>query len=359
MPRKVITIVGARPQFVKAAVVSRIFHRNRDCFEEKILHTGQHYDDTISGVFFRDLGIPRPAWNLEVGSASHGSQTGRMLERIEQILKVEVPDWVLVYGDTNSTLAGALAAAKLNIPLAHVEAGMRCFRKEMPEEINRVLTDHLSDLNLAPTRAACRHLSTEGIQQGVHWVGDVMLDAVRLFKTGGFPSGHEPVSHGPLPGEFLLATIHRAENTDNLDRFSSLLTLLGSAGLPVILPVHPRTGELLNSMDLPENIQALHPLPYLEMLRAIQQAAVLVTDSGGAQKEAFWLDTPCITLRDETEWIETTDTGRNILVGDNQQAFSSALNRFQKGLPPLPPGTDPHPFGEGHAAEKIIALLKK
>ncbi|KAB0675926.1 UDP-N-acetylglucosamine 2-epimerase (non-hydrolyzing) [Aureimonas leprariae] len=309
-----MTIVGARPQFVKAAAVSRALLEKG--LKETIIHTGQHFDAGMSDIFFDELGIPAPAHNLAVHSLGHGAMTGRMLEGIEEILRANAPDLVLVYGDTNSTLAGALAASKLHCPVAHVEAGLRSFNRRMPEEINRVMTDHLSDILFCPTRAAVDNLKREGLERETHLVGDVMydatLDAVRRSAT----RENVAVRLGLAPRGYAVATIHRAENTDDPVRFARIADWLAAAAekQPIVLPVHPRTRALLNERRPGgKRVHLIDPLGYLDMARLLSQAAGVFTDSGGLQKEAYFHRVPCVTLRDETEWIETIDAGWNRL----------------------------------------------
>lgn len=325
---KVVSVVGARPQFIKCAPVSCEL---RQVAKEVLVHTGQHYDDSMSGVFFRELGLPEPDYNLAVGSGLHGQQTGEILKKIEEVLLKEKPDVVLVYGDTNSTLAGALAAAKLHIPVAHVEAGLRSHNRRMPEEINRVMTDHLSALLLCPTETAVENLRREGVNDGVHLVGDVMydalLDGVEIAKRTSTILGRL----GLQPHRFILATVHRAENTDDYQRLERIITALvqlARDGRKVVFPVHPRTQKLLKrySFELDEEILLIDPVSYLDMVLLESMASVILTDSGGIQKEAYWLQTPCLTLRDETEWKETVQSGWNQLVGTDPQRILRAVD---------------------------------
>jgi UDP-N-acetylglucosamine 2-epimerase len=307
---KVVSIVGARPQFIKAAAVSRALRVTAD---EILVHTGQHYDRGMSQVFFEELDIPRPDVNLGVGSGSHGWQTGEMLGRIEDVLLKEKPQWALVYGDTNSTLAGALAAAKLQVPIAHVEAGLRSFNRAMPEEINRVVADQLSDLLLCPSETAVQNLSAEGIHQGVHLVGDVMHDAV--LNNLGVARNRSVVmeSMGVRTQEYLLLTLHRPRNADDLGRLETILNAVGQAGDPIVFPVHPRARKMIANMShrVPPNILLQEPVGYLDMLVLEENARVILTDSGGVQKEAYWLGVPCITLREETECCLATAAPRS------------------------------------------------
>jgi len=358
---KIVTVVGARPQFIKAAPASRALHAVG--IEEVVVHTGQHYDPSMSAVFFRELGMGEPAYNLEVGSGSHGEQTGRMLVEIERIITQEQPDVVLVYGDTNSTLAGALAAAKLGTPVAHVEAGLRSFNRNMPEEINRLVADRLSSLLFCPTENAVDNLAREGMTEGVYQVGDVMYDAV-LWASGraNYEQGSSIRSstnyelgarYGVEEGKYLLATVHRAANTDDLANLAGIMSALGRMGEPVVFPLHPRTRKALDEagIDVAENVKAIEPVSYLEMLSLEKDARVILTDSGGVQKEALWLGVPCVTLREETEWVETVECGWNRLVGADPDRIIEAVGA------PRPEGSPPQLYGDGHASERIAAIL--
>jgi UDP-GlcNAc3NAcA epimerase len=347
------SIVGARPQFIKLAPVSRAL---RQSHEERIIHTGQHYDAALSDQFFDELAIPTPDYHLGIGSASHGTQTGRMLEAIEEVLVKERPDGVLVFGDTNSTLAGALAAAKLHIPVAHVEAGLRSFNREMPEEINRVLTDHLSTWLFCPTETARQHLAREGITSGVARVGDVMYDVLRQVQPKLAERAPALLSRfGVEARSYLLLTIHRAANTDDPVRLRRIAQAISDLGKPVIFPVHPRTQKFMKEYGLTWNttVHLIEPLGHLDMLALVQAAYRVATDSGGLQKEAFLLGTPCVTLREETEWPETLEGGWNTLVGSDPQAILEALHR------PQPAPLHQHPYGEGDAALRIAELLSR
>lgn len=357
----VLTVVGARPQFIKAAAVSRAFQafnpQNRQRpIREILVHTGQHYDAGMSEVFFRELGIPAPAHNLGVGSGLHGQQTGRMLEKLEQVMLQERPNCVLVYGDTNSTLAGGLAASKLHIPLAHVEAGLRSYRRTMPEEINRVLTDHLSSLLFCPTDQAVKNLSCEGILKGVRLVGDVMYDSL-LYNLEQAPQLSGLLQpHGLHPQHYALATIHRAETTDDPRILNRVLDTLGRLELPVLVPLHPRTRAALDSSRqsrVAASVRLIEPVSYLQMLSLAKGARLILTDSGGVQKEAFWLRVPCITLRAETEWVETVEAGWNRVVGTEPQAILAAAQAALKTVP----HEQGKPYGDGHAAERILETL--
>jgi UDP-N-acetylglucosamine 2-epimerase len=348
---KIVTIVGARPQFIKAAPVGRRLRRQA---QEILVHTGQHYDDNMSAVFFRELGLPEPEYHLGVGSGSHGAQTGQMLARIEAVLLVEKPDWVLVYGDTNSTLAGALAAAKLHIPVAHVEAGLRSFNRRMPEEINRLVADRLAALLLCPSRTAVDYLAAEGLTAGVHLVGDVMADALREAAARAQNESTVLERLELEPGRYLLATVHRAENTDDLDHLRGILAAFAALDETIIFPVHPRTRGVLTHLDgaLPApRVRLIEPVGYLDMARLAGAARLILTDSGGLQKEAYWLGVPCVTLRDETEWVETVQAGWNVLTGARTDAIVQAVRGLQ------PPAERPALYGEGQAAVQIVALI--
>lgn len=349
---KIVTVLGARPQFIKAAAVSREFRRHTE-IRETLVHTGQHYDDNMSDVFFRELEIPKPNYHLGVGSGSHGLQTGRMLERIDEVLQNERPDIVLVYGDTNSTLAGSLAAAKLHIPVAHVEAGLRSFNRMMPEEINRVLTDHISHRLFAPTQTAVDNLAREGISgERVSLVGDVMYDlALQVRDRLGTVD-----RWGLEPGEYILVTIHRAENTDDPARLAAVLDGLGEIArqLPVVMPLHPRTRAVIR--DNSPAIRMIDPLGYLDMASLEKHARLIVTDSGGVQKEAFFHRVPCVTLRDETEWVELVELGWNCIVPPitADAVREGILAAISDG-----PGKEPPAelYGGGQAAERIVRKL--
>jgi UDP-GlcNAc3NAcA epimerase len=355
---KVVTVVGARPQFIKAAAVSRAIGNSfADHIEEIIVHTGQHYDGNMSQVFFDELDIPRPVYNLEISGGSHGAMTGRMLEAIEGVLLKEKPDWVLIYGDTNSTLAGALAAVKLHIPVAHVEAGLRSFNMRMPEEVNRMLADRASQLLLCPTDTAMANLANEGIRYGVHNVGDVMFDIAVYYRERAKTGSTALAKFGLQPGAFALATCHRAENTDEPARLRGIVSALAeiSKELPVIFPLHPRTRALLATNKLEGQlgqVKVVDPLPFLDMVALEQAAKVILTDSGGVQKEACFYGVPCITLRDETEWVETVEAGWNSLVGAKKEKILSAFENIS-----FPKSGIPAAYGDGNAADKILNIL--
>ncbi|WP_421844375.1 non-hydrolyzing UDP-N-acetylglucosamine 2-epimerase [Marinobacter algicola] len=350
---KVLTVIGARPQFIKAAALSRVFE-DAAGINEVLVHTGQHYDANMSDVFFEEMGIPKPAYHLEIGSGTHGKMTGRQLERIEEVLFKEKPDLVLVYGDTNSTLAGALAAAKLNIPVAHVEAGLRSFNRQMPEEVNRILTDHISDMLFAPTEVARSNLQSEGVrEESIHVVGDVMYDAALYYRD----LGREPAWFEGLGLEresYVLCTIHRASNTDDPEKLSSILDGLRRGGRPVIMPLHPRTKSKIKSygITVPVNIHIVEPVGFLEMVWLEANSERIATDSGGVQKEAFFHGKFCVTLREETEWVELVDSGQNVLVGAISQEIADALNQdISLG------NSFPEIYGDGNAAKRICDII--
>lgn len=344
MTLKVLTVVGARPQFIKAAAVSRAI-RETDGLDEVMIHTGQHFDADMSDIFFSELDIPAPAHRLDIHGGGHGEMTGRMLAAIEPVLIAEKPDWVVVYGDTNSTLAGALAAAKLHIPIAHVEAGLRSFNRRMPEEINRVLTDHLSTLHLSPTRAAIDSLGREGIREGVHHVGDVMYDAT-LFAAGRAEKTSTildelKVSHK----KYSVATVHRPENTDSPERLQTVIEYLRkqAGDQPIIFPLHPRTRQYAERVGVSlDGLTVIGPVGYLDMAKLLRGAHAVFTDSGGLQKEAYFHRVPCVTMRGETEWVETVAHGWNRLWNGPDFVERSEIDEY----------------GDGRAAFRITQLLK-
>ena len=362
---KIVTIVGARPQFIKAAPVSRAIrdHNEKERgprITEVLVHTGQHYDHGMSQIFFDELDISEPDLNLGVGSGRHGWQTGQMLVRIEEVLLEEKPDFVVVYGDTNSTIAGALAAVKLHIPIAHVEAGLRSFNREMPEEHNRVLADHCSDLLFCPTQTAVDNLAKEGIVNGVHLVGDTMYDAVLQFAT--VAQEHSTILEDLdlEPKRYLITTIHRPYNTDIQDNLCNIFQAFAEIGEVIVFPAHPRTMKRIDALEsavsqelVPENVRIIEPVGYLDMLVLEENARLILTDSGGMQKEAYFFGVPCITLRLETEWVETLRAGWNILGGTDartiMQAYEQATNSIPEGRPYL--------YGEGKASLKILRYL--
>jgi UDP-GlcNAc3NAcA epimerase len=347
---KIVSIVGARPQFIKAAAVSRVIRVN-PLIHEILLHTGQHYDQNMSAVFFHELNIPHPDFNLEVGSGTHAQQTGQMLIKIEEVLIKEKPDWTLVYGDTNSTVAGSLAAAKLHIPIAHVEAGLRSFNRDMPEEINRIITDRISDLLFAPTKTAIQNLANEGLSSITVHTGDVMLDSV-LYYRDLILSNPEKYKTRDIPSSYFLATIHRPENTDTPKNIQNILNSFSRARLPVVFPLHPRTRKVIRSLgEFPQNVILIEPVGYLEMLKLTLDSVKVLTDSGGLQKEAYFLGKQCITLRTETEWIETLHDGWNTITGTDPGKILEAIDS------PLPTAKQKSEFGDGHSAIKIVDKL--
>ena len=349
---KIITIIGARPQFVKAATLSRELQKYDD-IEEVIIHTGQHFDANMSAVFFEQMHISKPDYNLGIASLTHGAMTGRMMEEIEKIVLDENPDWMVVYGDTNSTLAGAIVSSKLNIKLAHVEAGLRSFNMKMPEEVNRILTDRISDVLFCPTDSAVKNLEKEGFENidcSIEKVGDVMYDAALFYKNKSQKPNFE------LPDEFVLATIHRAENTDSKEKLAIIIEAFNEIHkeIPVILTLHPRTKQYIEKYSLKPEFLLIDPVGYLEMIYLINHSKMILTDSGGLQKEAYFFKKPCVTLRDETEWIELVDSGANILSEISFENIVSAFNLmqhrdidFSKEL-----------YGDGMAAKGIVDFIK-
>lgn len=358
---KVVTIVGARPQFIKAATVSRVL-RSHSNITEILVHTGQHYDQNMSEVFFDELEIPEPEYDLGIGSATHGRQTGQMIEAIEQVLLAEKPDWLLVYGDTNSTLAGAIAASKLHIPIAHVEAGLRSFDNQMPEEINRILTDRISTLLFAPTTTAVNHLKNEGINDFfIYLVGDVMYDAALYYQQKAESLSNIITKLNLQPKNYILATIHRAENTDNpeilANIFNSLINL--SQEVSIVVPLHPRTKKMLASIELLDTVSIsltlIEPVGYFDMILLEKNAKLIATDSGGIQKEAYFYQVPCVTLRDRTEWVELVKNGWNTLV--STQSSSNIITQIQKALINTVPPINKLIYGNGTAANQIVDRL--
>lgn len=346
---KVLNIIGARPQFIKVGIVNKSLIEDSD-INSVIIHTGQHYDENMSKVFFDELEISRPDYNLNVGSGTHGQQTASMLSGIEEILISEKPDWVIVYGDTNSTIAGSLAASKLHIKIAHVEAGLRSFNKLMPEEINRIATDHISDLLFAPTKNAMSLLEKEGLKEKSVFSGDVMYDSILHFEK----LAEKKVDINSITdlSNFYLATIHRQENTDNSERLQNIFSALSQLEKPVLLPIHPRTQKHLSQISYSKNIKIINPVSYLEMILLLKNCNKVLTDSGGLQKEAYFLKKQCITLRDETEWIETLDNNWNFIVGADTNLIldkiSAELRTEQNNY-----------FGNGNSVKIIIDTLKK
>jgi UDP-N-acetylglucosamine 2-epimerase len=349
---KILTIVGARPQFIKAAAFSRAVRR---AHSEVLVHTGQHYDATMSDVFFAELGLPEPDHHLGVGSGTHGWQTALMLERLETVMLRERPERVVIYGDTNSTLAGALAAAKLQIPVAHVEAGLRSFNRAMPEEVNRIVADHVSAYLFAPTRTAVSHLAREGITAGVTLTGDIMYDV--LMANAPVAAARSTILRdlGLVAKGYALATVHRAANTDAPERLADIIDALSLLKEPVVVPLHPRTRAALMGTDIEVEppVRLIDPVGYLDMLALQQNARAVLTDSGGVQKEAYLLGVPCVTLRDETEWTETLEGGWNVLAGADPARILAAARREP------PSGAPPPVFGDGHAAERMVEAIEQ
>jgi UDP-GlcNAc3NAcA epimerase len=347
---KILSVIGARPQFIKAAAVSRVLRTTKG-MEEILVHTGQHYDENMSDIFFSQLRIPEPDYNLEVGSGSHAYQTGMMLKGVEDILLKEKPDCALVYGDTNSTIAGALAATKLHIPVAHVEAGLRSFNRLMPEEINRIVTDRISDILFAPTLTAVKNLKNEGLEKNTILSGDVMLDSVLFYKDLVI-SGMDSYKVKDIPASYLLATIHRAENTDNPENLKNIFRAFQELAFPIVIPVHPRTARFLKSeIDVPRNVRIIDPVGYLQMLLLTLNSIKVLTDSGGLQKEAYFLGKQCITLRTETEWLETLHDNWNIVTGTDPVKIIDAV---MSAKPYAPQRQD---FGDGNSAKIIVSEL--
>jgi UDP-N-acetylglucosamine 2-epimerase (non-hydrolysing) len=346
----VLSVVGARPQFVKAFPVSHALAADHD---EIIVHTGQHYDEQLSDVFFEELDIPTPDYNLGVGSDTHAVQTAEIMTKLDDIVVSHDPDVLLLYGDTNSTLAGALVGAKRDTTVAHVEAGLRSHNWEMPEEVNRVLTDHVSDLLFVPTARATETLANEGITDGVYESGDVMYDALLAVRER--VRDRRPTASDAVDGEYVLATVHRAANTDDRTRLAAIFTALSETALPVVLPAHPRTTDAMDdygmSTDDYPGIEFVDPVGYLDFVALLDGAERVATDSGGVQKEAFYLDTQCVTLREETEWVETVECGWNVLVGADEAAIRRELER------PIELDSKPRPYGDGDAAAHIVEVV--
>lgn len=350
--KKIVSVIGARPQFIKAGAISRKILENTE-IEEVLIHTGQHYDSKMSEVFFKELEIPSPKYNLGIGGFSHGAMTGRMIEGIEKILLEEKPNFTLVYGDTDSTLAGALASVKLQIPVIHIEAGLRSFNMQMPEEINRILTDRISSLLFAPTKRAVENLQREGFENfdcEIVCSGDVMYDVALYYKD----RAKKP--NMVFPKEFILCTLHRAENTENLQKMKNIFEALNkiSSQIPVIMPLHPRTQNkiLVNNIQA-ENIYFIEPLGYLEMVWALQNCVMVATDSGGLQKEAYYFKKPCITLREETEWVELLEVGCNCLVGADTEKIYQAFKKMSD----INLNFDALLYGNGNASQKILEVI--
>lgn len=352
MNKRVLSVVGARPQFIKAFPVSRELHRSHD---EIIVHTGQHYDVMLSDVFFSELDMPKPSYNLEVGSGTHANQTARMMTELDRVLDAETPDVVLVYGDTNSTLAGALVAAKRSPLLVHVEAGLRSDNRSMPEEHNRIVTDHLADVLLAPTTLAVDTLRAESVAGAIYETGDVMYDAILYVREQANEISSIYDELDLVSDEYILATVHRASNTNNAERLADIIEGLATASVPVVFPIHPRTEVALKDYGLWETacdqLTIIDPVGYIDFVRLLEGAILVATDSGGVQKEAFYLDTKCITLRSETEWVETVDCGWNTLVGADSERIRQMLARVE----PIPP--KPQLYGDGQAAKKVLDVI--
>jgi len=352
---KLITVIGARPQFVKAATVSRVIS-NKSKIEEIIIHTGQHYDKNMSDVFFDEMDIPRPNYNLNIHGNSHGAMTAQMLMGIEEILVKERPGCVLVYGDTNSTLAGALAASKLHIPIAHVEAGLRSYNMLMPEEINRIVCDRLSSLLYCPTQQAIKNLNKEGFQDfkaKVEFSGDVMFDAVKYYKEKSRSTSKIVDNLNLERDSFILVTIHRAENTDNIERLKGIFTALSTIAskYKIVIPLHPRTRKIIRDEGIEcSKLMIIDPVGYFDMLQLINNCKLVLTDSGGLQKEAYFFEKPCVTMRDETEWVELIESGNNILTGANTELIIKAVDLMADKQVVL----DTALYGNGNAAEFIV-----
>lgn len=355
---KIVTIIGARPQFIKAAAVSRELAKHSDIVEI-IVHTGQHFDANMSDIFFEEMQIPHPHYHLNINSMSHGAMTGRMLEKIEEVLLKEKPDFVMVYGDTNSTLAGALAAKKLHIKVVHVEAGLRSFNIQMPEEINRILTDRISDILCCPTNNAVENLTMEGFSGfpcKIAKTGDVMQDAALFYSTYSADKSHIIDVLGLADREFVLSTIHRAENTDCPDRLASIVEALNEISLqmPIVLPLHPRTRKIIAATGIGLHFESIEPVGYFDMLELLKKAKLVMTDSGGLQKEAYFFSKPCITLRDETEWIELVHGGYNVIVG----ADKNKIVRSVKDINIMSCDFADNLYGNGQASVAIVNILK-
>lgn len=350
---KIVSIIGARPQFIKCAPLSRAIRREH---EEILVHTGQHYDFGMSDVFFDELGIPKPDYNLGIGSGTHSEQTAKMLIEIEKVLLNEQPDLVLVYGDTNSTLAGALAASKLHIKVAHVEAGLRSFDRSMPEELNRVLTDHISNLLFCPTKTAIRNLKNEGITDGVYNVGDVMLDALENNRKVAEDKSTIIDDLGLTTKEFIVVTVHRPANTDSKENLSSIVKAFYATSDTIVFPVHPRTEKYLKEYglwdELCQHVKVIPPVGYLDMLKLMANSKKILTDSGGIQKEAYMLGVPCVTMRENTEWVETVEDGWNVLVGADYGEIVDAIRGFEGA------GERSGVFGMGDASDRVCKVLR-
>jgi len=357
--KKIVTVIGARPQFIKAAAVSRVI-RKTGVIQEIIIHTGQHFDDNMSSVFFQDMDIPEPDYHLEINSLSHGAMTGRMIEKIEEVLLKEKPDIVIVYGDTNSTLAGALAAKKIHIRVAHVEAGLRSFNMEMPEEINRILTDRISDVLFCPTENSVKNLHREGFNGfncQIHRIGDVMYDAALYYGALSSQRSNILKKLNLNKDQFVLCTIHRQENTDNLKNLISIISVLNDVNRenPVVLPLHPRTRKILELNNIHLVFKPIEPVGYFDIIELLKHCSLVITDSGGMQKEAYFFNKYCLTLRDETEWTELVTNSYNLLVGCKPDLIQDGVKKYIGRTI-----TNPSPlYGKGNASEMIVEVLLK
>ena len=358
---KILTIVGARPQFVKASAISRAIRENYSKkINEVIVHTGQHYDDNMSTLFFNDLDIPIPKYNLGISGGNHGFMTGNMIIEIEKVLLSEKPNLVLLYGDTNSTLAGAISASKLNIKIAHVEAGLRSFNMEMPEELNRILTDRVSSFLFCPTKSSVLNLKNEGIEKGVFNVGDVMLDVATHVKNLSRNQSNFKNNIGLLNSNYILVTCHRAENTNNTEKLIQILKSLDqlSKDFKIVFPIHPRTSKIIDNKNLNhllKNLIIIEPLSYTEMIDFLSNAILIITDSGGLQKEAFFCETPCLTIREETEWTETVEIGANVLVKAESKHILNGVNKVLKTKNNIV--FKHNPYGDGSSASLILEKI--
>jgi UDP-N-acetylglucosamine 2-epimerase len=350
--KKILTVVGARPHFIKAGALSPEL---RKYFKEVLVHTGQHYDSKMSEIFFTELSIPEPDYNLGVGSAPHGKMTGEMLSKIEKVILNEEPDAVLVYGDTNSSLAGALAAVKLHIPIAHVEAGLRSYNRNMPEEINRILADQVSTWLFVPSKVAKHNLENENINKGIFEVGDIMFEMLLANTKKAGEISNVLKTNQLTAYNYCVATVHRAENTDDKEKLSQILDIFASVKENLIFSIHPRTQNKINSFGLtiPKNVSAIEPLGYLDMLELMQKAKMVFTDSGGVQKDAYYLNVPCMTLREETEWIETVEVGWNFVVGTDKIKVERVFQQLDK----VKNRKHPLLYGDGTTAKKITDIL--
>jgi UDP-GlcNAc3NAcA epimerase len=356
---KILTIIGARPQFIKASAVSRAFKNHKD-ISELIVHTGQHFDANMSDVFFEELDVPKPAYNLNIHSLNHGAMTGRMIEAIEAVILKETPQYVLVYGDTNSTLAGALAAKKLHIQLGHVEAGLRSYNMKMPEEINRLLTDRISDNLFCPTQTAINNLKQEGFENfasQIYITGDVMFDTALYFGKLADKKPNILNKLNLIDNNYILATIHRSENTDNFVRLSSIIAALNQLNeeIKIIIPLHPRTQQIIHTHNIQTRFKLIEPVGYLDMIRLIKNSSLVITDSGGLQKEAFFFSKNCVTLRDETEWVELVEYGFNQLAGAHTNNIIAAFETMRRKQNDFSVNL----YGNGDAADKIAALINQ